>query len=432
MMETGDDKSSVRSASGKRATEFGKLTNPEIKQAKPKEKPYRMPDGGNLYLEVSPNGSKRWFLKYFFAGKESRLALGVYPAITLAAARDKAREAKKQLAEGIDPNDAKRQAKLARTLATDNSFAAVAAEWYAKQSAHWSATHKTRTVGILQNNLCQWLGQRPIGDIKASELLAALRKTESKGTLETAKRALQIAGQVFRYAVITDRAERDPSQDLKGALATPKGTHFAAITEPAALGKLLLAIDGYNGTPEVKTALLLSPLLFQRPGEIRHMEWAELDWKQERWEIPADKMKMRQPHIVPLSKQVQAMLRGMQPLTGHGKYVFPSAKKGGRPMSENAVRAALRTLGYTNEQQTPHGFRATARTILDEVLGFRVDWIEHQLAHTVKDTNGRAYNRTAHLDARKDMMQKWADYLDELRAVARGENVIPSSFNRIA
>lgn len=252
-MGMANDGISARTTNGKRSSNFGKLTNPEIKQAKPKEKSYRIPDGGNLYLEISPNGAKRWFLKYFFSGKENRLALGVFPAVTLALARERARNAKSQLAEGIDPNDAKRQVKLARVIAAGNSFEVVSAEWYAKQSPHWSATHKTRTVGILKNNLSQWIGQRPIGEITAPELLAALRKTENKGTLETAKRALQIAGQVFRYGVQTGRAERDPSQGLKGALATPKSTHFAAITEPAALGKLLLAIDGYSGTPEVRS-----------------------------------------------------------------------------------------------------------------------------------------------------------------------------------
>jgi integrase len=369
-------------------------------------------------------------MKYSVGGQEKLLAFGVYPTVTLKAARLEACKARNLLAGGDDPSEIKRQDKLARTLSSGNSFGSVAAEWFIQESAHWSVTHKARTLSMIKNNLGRWLGTRPIGEITAPELLAVLRKTEVRGTLETAKRALQVSGQVFRYAVVTGRAERDPSQDLRGALATPKPKHFSAITEPVALGKLLLAMDGYTGTPEVMGALQLSALLFQRPGEIRHMEWSEIDWKQSRWDIPAPKMKMRQAHVVPLCKQVIEILRVLLPLTGHGKYVFPSARGGGRPLSENAVRAALRTLGFSNEQQTPHGFRATARTILDEVLGYRVDWIEHQLAHAVRDANGRAYNRTAHLEGRREMMQGWGDYLDNLRAVASGENVVAVSFGK--
>lgn len=415
--------------------EIEKLTDTEIKQAKPKEKPYKLSDGGGMYVEVSPTGAKRFYLRYRIAGKESRLSLGVYgsPAkpprlIGVKQARQNAAKARELLAANIDPLQQRKQSKLAHSIATGNSFEVIAAEWFAKQSPHWSDTHKTRTLGLLTNNLGKWLGARPIGEITAPELLAALRKTEARGIHETAKRALQTAGQVFRYAVATGRAERDPSQDLKGTLAIPKGKHFAAITEPAALGKLLLAMDGYSGTPEVKAALLLSPLLFQRPGEIRSMEWVEINWQLERWEIPAAKMKMRQPHIVPLCQQSLVILQHIQRITGYGRYVFPSARGGSRPLSENGVRTALRTLGYTNEQQTPHGFRATARTILDEVLGYRVDWIEHQLAHAVRDANGRAYNRTAHLEGRKAMMQGWGDYLDNLRAAALAGNVVAGNF----
>jgi integrase len=411
-----------------RATD--KLTDTAIRQAKPRVKSYKLADGCGLFLLVQPDGKKYWRMKYRYFGKEKLLAVGVYPDKSLKAARQDAKTARDLLAAGTDPSEMKRQEKLARTVAAGNSFENVADEWFNREAPHWSATHKTRTLGLIKNNLSRWMGARPIGEITAPELLAVLRKTESKGTLETAKRALQTAGQVFRFAVVTGRAERDPSQDLKGALATPKVKHFSAITNPVELGKLMLAMDGYTGTPEVKGALQLSALLFQRPGEIQRMEWAEVDWQQARWDIPAEKMKMRQPHVVPLCNQVLAILKQLQSLTGNGRYVFPSARGGGRPLSENAVRAALRTLGYTNEQQTPHGFRATARTILDEVLGYRVDWIEHQLAHAVKDANGRAYNRTAHLEGRREMMQGWADYLDNLRAVARGENVIPATFNR--
>jgi integrase len=272
-------------------------------------------------------------------------------------------------------------------------------------------------VGILKNNLCKWLGQRPIEEITPPELLAVLRKTEARGTLETARRALQTAGQVYRYAIATGRTTGDPTPALKGALATPKGKHFAAITDPVELGKLLTAIDIYQGSPEVRAALQLSPLFFCRPGELRQLEWKEVNWKEERIEIAAEKMKMRQPHIIPLCRQSLAILHSLEPITGGGRYLFPSARGGSRPLSENGVRTALRAMGYSNDQVTPHGFRATARTLLDEVLGVRVDWIEHQLAHAVRDANGRAYNRTAHLEGRKKMMQDWADYLDSLKAM---------------
>jgi integrase len=283
----------------------------------------------------------------------------------------------------------------------------------------------------LEKILFPYIGHRPIVEITPHELLAALRRTESQGKLETTNRAKIISGQVFRYAVATGRAERDPTPDLKGALKTSRTKHLAAITEPKEVGKLLLAMDGYQGTHIVKSALLLSPLLFCRPGELRQLEWSEINFDEGRIEIPIEKMKTReQAHVIPLSEQAIRILSEIQPLTGRGKYVFPSARGASRPLSDNAVRLALRTLGYDKETMTAHGFRAMARTILDEVLGYRVDWIEHQLAHAVKDVNGRAYNRTAHLEGRKQMMQGWADYLDTLRAVARGENVIAPNFNR--
>lgn len=407
-----------------------KLTDTTARQAKSRAKAYKLADGGGLFLLIQPDGKKYWRLKYRIDGREKLLAVGVYPTTTLKEARIAATKARKQLADGIDPTQAKKQAKRARLQAGENSFDAVAADWFEKMGKHWSATHKTRTLGILKTNLGQYIGTRPISEITAPELLAALRRTEARGILETARRALQVAGQVFRYAVATGLAERDPTPTLKGALATPKSKHFSAITDPAELGRLLISMDDYIGTPEVKAALLLSPMLFQRPGELRSMEWAEIDWQQERWEIPAEKMKMRQAHIVPLSRQALDILRSLQQISGRGRYVFPSARGGNRPLSENGVRTALRTLGYTNEQQTPHGFRATARTMLDEVLGYRFDWIEQQLAHAVRDANGRAYNRTKHLEGRREMMQGWADYLDNLRAVAQGGNVISGNFNR--
>ena len=315
-----------------------------------------------------------------------------------------------------DPNSVKRETRAANIEASENSFEIVATEWFNNHMTHKSDSHRTRTWRLLKNDLFPPLGRRPIADISPPELLKALRRVESRGAVDTAHRAHQTSGQVFRYAIATGRAERDPSADLRGALKVHVKKHHAAITEPKELGKLLISIEAFSGTPVVKAALELSALLFVRPKELRHMEWEEIDWDQALWQIPAEKMKMKQPHIVPLSTQAITILEEIHSLTGRGKYVFPSARGASRPLSENGVRVALRTMGYDNNTMTAHGFRATARTILDEVLCFRVDLIEHQLAHTVRDPNGRAYNRTKHLPQRIEMMQKWADYLDSLQS----------------
>jgi len=391
------------------------LTTVTANQAKPKDKPYKLSDEKGLYLNVMPNGGKYWRLKYRFGGKEKVLALGVHPETGLKEAREKRDEARKLIGNGVDPNDVKRAQKAAQGQATENSFQTVAMEWFAKMMATKSENHRSRTIRSMEKDLFPIIGSRPINSISPPDLLMALRKIESRGAIESAHRIKQVAGQVFRYAVATGRAERDPSHDLKGALASPKKTHFAAITDGKKVGKLMAAIDQYIGTPTVKAALQLSPLLFCRPGELRHMEWAEINWEKEQWELPAEKMKMKQPHIVPLSKQALEILREIQRLNGTRRFVFPSARGASRPLSENGVRTALRTMGYDNDTMTPHGFRAMARTILDEVLGFRPDYIEHQLAHAVKDPNGRAYNRTAHLEQRREMMQSWADHLDRLK-----------------
>jgi integrase len=311
-----------------------------------------------------------------------------------------------------------------------NSFRAVAKEWYEKEQGNWSDNYKNKVMALLTNELFDTLGDRPINEITPPELLATLRQTESRGVHETANRAKQIAGQVFRYAVATGRAERDPTPDLKGALVVRKAKHFSAITEPKEVGKLILAIEEYQGTPVTQAALYLSALFFCRPGELRHMEWQEINWEESRWEIPASKMKMGEPHIVPLCRQAQTTLKELQWLTGNGRYVFPSARGGSRPLSENGVRTALRTMGYSNEDMTAHGFRAMARTLLDEVLGFRIEWIEQQLAHAVRDANGRAYNRARHLEQRRDMMQRWADYLENLKEQARTGNVVTGAFGQ--
>jgi integrase len=394
---------------------MGKLTATGVKQAKPKDKAYKMPDGGGMYLLVNKTGGKYWRYDYRFAGKRKTLALGTYPEISLLEARELHMSARKELADNIDPAEAKKVAKLTRHIAANNSFEAIGREWFEQKIVGKSKSYHDRTLRILEKDLYPYIGSRPINEISVPELLSALRRIEDRGANDIAHRAKQTSGQVFRYAMLTARADRDPSQVLTEALRPRYKKHHAAITDPKDVGPLLRAIDAYQGSFIVKTALQLSPLLFQRPGEIRQMEWAEINWELKRWEIPAEKMKMRHEHIVPLASQSIDLLKALYGLTGRGRYVFPSARGGHRPLSDNGVRTALRALGYTNEQMSPHGFRAMARTILDEVLEYRVDWIEHQLAHAVKDATGRAYNRTTHIDGRTDMMQGWADYLDGLK-----------------
>lgn len=389
-----------------------KLTATAVTQARPKPKPYSLSDGGGMYLLVNAT-AKYWRYDYRFAGKRKTLALGVYPATSLKQAREKHQRARENLANGIDPSAHKKATSAATHAALANSFELLAIEWSKTRSKKSESTEK-RQNALLEKDLLPHIGNRPIADIKAPELLKTLRKIESRGAIETAHRAKRLAGQIFRYAVATGRAERDPSVDLKDALTQPTKTHFKSITEPAEVGPLMAAISNYHATPVVMAALRLSPLLFCRPGELRHLEWSEVNFAETRIELPAAKMKIKEPHIIPLASQAVEILKELQPITGRGKYVFPSARGASRPLSENGVRTALRTLGYTNDQISPHGFRAMARTILDEVLDFPVDWIEHQLAHSVKDANGRAYNRTKHLPQRKKMMQTWADYLDGL------------------
>jgi len=399
-----------------------KLTATAVKQAKPKTKAYSLSDGGWLYLFVKPNGTKAWRFNYRFHGKQKTLAIGVYPAISLKAARKKHEEARDNLANGIDPNSAKQAQKAADQDALANSFEVIALEWLQKRGVKSESTEQ-RQNSLLKNDLFPYLGKRPISRITSPDLLKTLRRIESRGAIETAHRAKQLAGQIFRYAVATGRAERDPSVDLKDALAQPKQTHFKSLTEPNEVAPLMVAIRNYQGTPTVMAALKLSPLLFCRPGELRHLEWKEVKFKQTRIELPAEKMKMKEPHIIPLSTQAMEILEELHLITGRGKYVFPSARGASRCLSDNGVRTALRTLGYTNEQISPHGFRAMARTILDEILNFPLDWIEHQLAHAVRDPNGRAYNRTKHISQRQQMMQTWADYLDGL--ASGNNNVVP-------
>ena len=406
------------------------LTNLQVKQAKPKDKAYKLSDDKGMYLYVTTKGQKYWRLDYRFVGKRKTLALGVYPEISLADARERRDEAKRLLANDLDPSEVKRVAKIAKSEAQENTFKAIAIEWFEKEKLTWSDSHIERNQRLLTKDLFPSIGNRVAKDLSPPDLLASLRKIESRGALETAKRAKQVAGQVMRYAIATGRAERDISADLKGALATPIKTHFASVTDPKEVGKLLLTLDDYEGTPEVATALKLAPLLFCRPKELRHMEWAEIDFDKAEWHLPAEKMKTKADHIIPLSTQAVEALQSLLQLTGHRQYVFPSARSPKRPMSDNAVLSALRRLGIPKEQMTGHGFRAMARTLLDEELGYRIEWIECQLAHAVKDANGRAYNRTTYLRQRKDMMQHWADYLDGLKAEALNGNVVAGNFKQ--
>lgn len=395
-----------------------------VRNAKPADKPYRLFDGGGLYLEVAPNGGKLWRLKYRFAGKEKRLALGVYPTTGLKEARDKRDEAKKLLAAGVDPGVARKAEKASRNASAANSFEAVAREWLETVHRHKvSDGHAARTLTRFEQDVFPWLGALPVSEIAGPQLLMSMRRIEARGAVETAHRALQACSQVFRYAVATGRAERDPAPDLRGALKPVMTNHMPAITDPGRVGELLRAIADYRGTPTTRAALQLAPLVFVRPGELRKAEWAEFDLHAALWTIPAARMKRSKQdkvtggaHLVPLSRQAIAVLRDLQPLTGRGRYVFPSLRTGERPMSDNAVLSALRRMGFPKDEMTGHGFRAMARTMLAERLGVAETVIEAQLAHAVKDSLGRAYNRTEFAKQRQAMLQAWADYLDKLRA----------------
>jgi len=391
------------------------LTDTAIKNTKPTDKPYKIQDEKGMYLLVNPNGSKYFRYNYRFNDKRKTLALGIYPATSLKEAREKRDTAIKQIAGGIDPSENRKAIKQSRAESAANSFEVIAREWYERNMIDKSEHHQKRAMSLFQRDIFPYLGGKPIADIKATELLAALRRIEARNAIETAHRALQICGQVFRYAIATGRTERDITPDLRGSLMQAKAGHFSAVTEPKQAAELLRIIDGYTGTLVVKSALQLAPLVFVRPGELRQAEWEHIDLDVKEWRYLVTKTKT--PHVVPLSKQAIEILTNLQPLTGNGRFVFPSARtpNGSRAMSDVALLAALRRMGIGKDEMTVHGFRALARTILDEVLGFRPDFIEHQLAHAVRDPNGRAYNRTAHLPERHKMMQAWADYLDGLK-----------------
>ncbi|RQU51129.1 DUF4102 domain-containing protein [Burkholderia cenocepacia] len=397
------------------------LTDTAIRNAKPADKPVRLFDGGGLYLEIAPSGGKWWRLKYRFGGKEKRYSLGVYPEVTLATARKKRDEAREKLAAGIDPGEAKKAEKRASLLAAAHSFEVVARGWMDERKTTVEPAQHAKTLARMENDVFPWLGKRPIAEIDAPEILVVLKRVDGRGARFTAHRIRSEISRVFRYGIKEGHCKADPARDLVDAIPPAQTTHFASIIEPEKVGEMLRAFDGFTGTFPVLCALKLAPMLFVRPGELRKAEWAQFDLDKGEWRYFVNKTKT--DHLVPLAAQAVTILRELHALTGEGVYVFPGARDRNRPMSEAAINAALRRLGYdTRTEITGHGFRAMARTILHEELEEKPEVIEHQLAHTVPDSLGRAYNRTKFIKARRSMMQQWADYLDKLKA---GAEIIP-------
>ncbi len=390
------------------------LKDTKIRTAKMTGKRFKLYDERGLYLEVTPTGSKRWRFKYRYDNKEKLLSLGLYPDVSLKKARLRRDEAREQLADGVNPSELRKTEKIKKASVNKNTFEFIALEWHGKKKEKWSDKHAKRVLIRLKQDIFPWLGNHPIADIKATELLEALRKVEDRGAVETAHRIKQSCGQVFRYAISTNRAERDVTADLKEGLTAYRSKHFASITDPKEIGALMRAIDSYSGSYIVRHALQLAPLVFVRPGELRHAEWTEFDLDEQQWVIPASKMKMKRKHIISLSTQAVAILREIHQLTSNSRYVFHSERTNTRPMSENTINAALRRLGYSKDQLTGHGFRSMASTRLNE-QGFNVDWIELQLAHTEGNSVRAAYNYAQYLPERKQMMQWYSDYLYRLR-----------------
>jgi len=397
------------------------LTNAVISAAKPREKPFKLPDGGGLYLLVTPTGKRWWRLRFRVNGKERMLSLGVFPEVKLAEARELRDEARRDLRKGVDPS-AKRRIER---LAGGDTFEAIAREWFEKFSTTWAPGYSSKVIRRLEICVFPWIGSTPISQIKAPDLLACLRRVEARGKLGTAHRALQVCGRVFRYAVATGRAEHDPSGDLRGALPPKQEKHHASFTDPTSLAGLLRAIDSYDGSNVVRQALRLAPMVFVRPGELRAAEWKEFNLYAGEWRIGAERMKMRVQHVVPLSRQAIAILREMKPVTGSGRFVFPSPRTAKRPLSDNGMLAALRRMGFEQGVLTVHGFRSTASTLLNE-QGWHPDAIERQLAHSERDGVRAAYNYAEYLPERRKMMQFWSDYLDNLRAGKTDMLVKPS------
>lgn len=388
-----------------------------IEAAKPKAKPYKLADGQGLYLEIMPSGAKYWRLKYRVAGKEKRIAFGVYPEIRPQEARDKAREARNQVREGIDPSAKKKADRQAAIFAGANTFEAIAREWLEGRKSSVEPAQHIKTLARLENDVFPWIGKRPIVELTSQEVLTVLLRIDRRGARYTAHRVRSEISRVFRFAVLTSRATNDPAHALIGVIPPAVEKHMPAITEPAQVGEMLRAFDAFSGTFPVQCALKLAPMLFVRPGELRNAEWEAINLDKAEWRYRVSKTKT--DHLVPLAKQAVAILRELQALTGRGRYVFPGSRTSSRPMSDAAINAALRRLGYdTKTEITGHGFRAMARTILHEELNQKPEVIEHQLAHSVPDALGTAYNRTKFLKERQIMMQAWADYLDIIKAGA--------------
>lgn len=395
------------------------LTDTAIRNAKPKDKPYKMGDTGGLFLLVQPSGGKLWRLKYRVDGKEKKLGLGTYPEISLGDARKGRDKARALIAAGKDPGVEKVRKKVQERISADNTFATVAAEFINKRTKEGWAENTQAKAAYLLGYLNPAIGKMPVAEIMPADMIPILKRVEGKGNLETARRMLQLASQIFRYAVATTRLTSDPTRDLKGALIAPKPKHHGAIIDPLKVGELLRSIDGYEGNHITLYALKLSPHVFVRPGELRHALWSEIDFDGAVWTIPAEKMKMRRPHHVPLSRQALAILQSLRGLASEwATLVFPSIRSSARPMSENTVNAALRRLGFTGDEMTAHGFRAMASTLLNESGKWHPDAIERALAHQDSDSVRAAYHRGAHWKERVEMAQWWSDYLDQLRAGA--------------
>lgn len=403
------------------------LTDTAIRNAKPRERPYKMGDTAGLFLLVQPSGGKLWRLKYRIDGREKKLGLGTYPEVGLSEARKRRDEARATIAAGKDPSREKQKTKARSRLSAENTFAAIATEYCQKRKRDgengWAPATATRSEYLL-SQLAPTMGRLPISEIEPADVLAAIRKIEGKGNLESARRTLQLASMVFRYAVATARLGSDPTRDLRGALTAPKVTHYGAITDAKRAGELLRAIDGYEGQGLTKLAMQIAPHVFVRPGELRHAEWNEIDLDTALWTIPPEKMKMRKAHVVPLSRQAVELLMEIAQASGPSGYVFPSIRTRTRPMSENTINAGLRRLGYASDEMTAHGFRAMASTLLNESGKWHPDAIERALAHADDDKVRAAYHRGAHWKERVAMAQWWSDYLDQLR---KGADIISLS-----
>jgi len=406
---------------------MGKLNDKATAAAQPKEKQYKISDGDGLSLVVQPNGKKLWWFRYRFASKEKTLSLGIYPVVGLRDARERTFEARKLLSNGVDPQEIKKDAKnaaIAATIGIGETVEVLGREWFEKFGKQWVDSHASKIIRRMERDLFPFLGNNEIKSVTPAALLAVLRRVEARGALDTAHRLHQNCGQIWRYAIATGRAERDITSDLRGALPPAKETHLGSITEPLEIGKLLRNIDEYKGSEVVRLALKLAPLVFVRPGELRHAEWAEFDFKKAEWTIPAGKMKAKRPHVVPLSSQALALIEELKLITGEGKYLFPSPSSKTRCLSDNGILSAIRRMGYSSAEMTGHGFRAMASTNLEQ-LGYDVRVIELQLAHADQDQVRAAYKRDTsrlQLDVRAKMMQHWADYLDGLRT---GAVVVP-------